>query len=146
MSDLTQQAEQGRERVRQTPYGPIQGGKLTRLPQFDSLGKIRPFGPGEFIRMPDGSFANEESWTVPVGNQWWVVPGLWMVNGVATHVNEDQATEYAQQSGLNWPMFADQQKADAFAQQRESIWQTVPQGRTDMQQPLWSRKWPPPKP
>jgi hypothetical protein len=136
-------ARQMQQATRNIAYGP-QPGKMQRLPQYDSLGSIRPFGPGEYLLNPDGSFSNEESVTVrhPDGH-FMVVPGLWLVNGVPHKVDEDQALDYAVQSGLIWPEFQNVNYANQFAKHRETIWQGVPQGRTDLQQPLWSRKWPP---
>lgn len=124
------------------PFGPVKG-TLHLLPQFQNLGRIRPFGPGEWIDQGEDNWGSEETWTVPVGKQWWVVPGLWLVDGVPTHVNEDQAAEYAQQSGLNWPTFDNEKAADKFSNEREQIWERTPKGRSDMQRPLWSRPWPP---
>jgi hypothetical protein len=120
-----------------------QRGTLHLLPQYQSLGAIRPFGPGEWLDRHDGSWSSEESYTLPFKGGWSVIPSLWMVNGAPMMVDEETATQYATQSKLNWPSFPDEKTADAFATARESKWQTVPQGRSDMQQPLWSRPWPP---
>jgi hypothetical protein len=124
------------------PLGPLPG-KLNRLPQYDHLGDVRPFGPGEYLSNPDGSWSSEMTTSVPVNNQWWVVPTLWMVNGVPHRVSEDQAAEYAQQSGLVWPTFDSPNLAQHFSRRRETIWQGTPVGRSDMQRSLWSRPWPP---
>jgi hypothetical protein len=127
----------------QVPYGPLQG-KPNLLPQFSNLGKNRPFGPGEYVDS-GGSWESEMTYTLPMGDKWSVVPGLWVMDGVPHHVTEDQAIELAQGSGLNWPSFASQEEADKFAAERESKWQTTPFGRSDLQQPLWTRRWPPPQ-
>lgn len=123
-------------------FGPLQG-KATLLPQYSNLGQNRPFGPGEYLALPNGGWANEMSYTLPMNNQWSVIPGLWMMNGVPTRVSEDQALELAQQSGLTWRSFADQKAAEQFANQREALWQKAPYGGSHAQQPLWSRPWPP---
>jgi hypothetical protein len=134
-------AQAASKRTREIPLGPIKG-RLHRLPQYENLGQVRPFGPGEWVQMSSGAMTSEESVTIPYNNRWAVVPGLWLVNGVPTKVNEDQATEYAQQSGLQWPEFDTENLANQFANHREAIWERTPQGRTDMQRALWSRKFP----
>lgn len=127
----------------EVPYGPLTG-KLRHYPAYDHLGKVRPLGPGEYVAAPDGSWESEMTYTVPLGKQWAVVPGLWLKNGVPTHVTEDEAAKLATSSGLNWATFPDETQANAFANQREAIWQKTPFGRSDHQKPLWSLKWPPP--
>jgi hypothetical protein len=137
-------AQRGQEETERQPFGPLKG-KATLSPRYDNLGKIRPLGPGEFVSLDGGGMANEMSWTVEMGNnQWGVVPGLWVVNGIPTHVPAPIAQQYARQSNLNWPTFGSEEDANKWAEQREAIWEKTPHGRTDMQQPLWSRKWPPP--
>lgn len=126
--------------------GPVRG-QLHLLPQYQNLGNIRPFGPGEWINRvnPDGStgWSSEETTTTRFSNgKWAVVPTLWMVNGVPMTLDEQIATQYAEQSGLNWPMFNSEAEANAWSDQREQRWQQVPMGRSDMQPPLWSRQWP----
>lgn len=147
MPDLSQPdldaAKKGQQATEEIPFGPVKGA-LRSLPQFENLGQVRPFGPGEYLETGPGSMASEMSVTVPYeNNQWAVLPGLWIVNGVPTRINEDQATEYAKQSGLIWPTFPSQDEADKFATEREAVWEKTPHGRTDLQRPLWSRKWPP---
>lgn len=139
-----QMAQQASERVRALQTGPIAGAQPHLNSYYNQLGNTRPLGPGEWIRMPDGSSASEETYTTQFRDgRWAVVPGLWLINGVPTHVSGDQAAELAQRSGLNWPMFPSSEAGDAFANQREIIWEQTPTGRTDLQQPLWSRPWPP---
>jgi hypothetical protein len=121
------------------PEGPVQG-KSNLLPEFSSLGAVRPFGPGEYITLPSGGMANEMTITTQLGDKWAVLPGLWIVNGVPTHVSEDQAAEYARQSGLNWPTFDTVEQADKWATDREDIWERTPHGQTQAQTPLWSRR------
>jgi len=122
--------------------GPMRG-DVYLLSHFNQLGPIRPFGPGEYVDRGSGLWSSEETRTVPYGDGYAVVPGLWLVHGKPVMVDDAQAAAYAQQSGLNWPTFPDQASADAFADQREAKWQHVPIGRSDMQAPLWSRVWPP---
>lgn len=123
-------------------HGPVQGKAMLR-PEFQSLGRNRPFGPGEYLHLPDGNWASEMTYSLPYQGKFAVLPGLWLMNGVPTHVSEDQATELAQQSGLQWPTFDTQENADQYANQREARWQTTPFGRSDYYPALWSRPWPP---
>jgi hypothetical protein len=128
----------------QVPYGPLQG-QPHLLPQFSNLGTNRPLGPGEYVAAPGGSWESEMTYTVPMGDKWAVVPGLWLMNGVPHRLTEDQAAELAQQSGLVWPDFGSQDEAEKFATEREATWEKTPFGRSDLQQPLWTRRWPPPQ-
>jgi hypothetical protein len=80
--------------------------------------------------------------TVPMGNQWAVVPSLWMVNGVPTRVDWRTAVQYAQQSGLTWPMFDSENWANQYARHRETVLNRPGMG-TGAMEPLWSRPWPP---
>jgi hypothetical protein len=141
-NDFPLSLEEAGKRTRAQKLGP-QPGRLYRLQKYDNLGAIRPFGPGEYLHNPDGSMSNEETLTVqrPDG-KWMIVPGLWMVNGQAHKVDDDQALQYAQQSGLIWPTFENQNWANQFAGHREAIWERTPQGQTDAQPPLWSRPLP----
>ena len=141
MAQLSDPADQPGPAAR-IPYGPLKG-RARLLPQYGNLGTNRPLGPGEFVAAPEGSWESEMTYTLPMGGKWSVVPGLWLMNGVPTHVTEDQATALAQASGLVWPMFGSEDEANQFANQREQTWQRTPFGRSDMQKPLWSRKWPP---
>jgi hypothetical protein len=124
------------------PYGPLKG-KANLHPRYGSLGKNRPLGPGEFVASPDGGWESEMTYSPPYQGKFAVLPGLWLLNGVPTHVEEDQAIELAQASGLNWPMFDTQDAANDWAKAREDIWEKTPFGRSDAQAPLWSRPWPP---
>ena len=124
------------------PLGPLKG-KPNLMPQYNNLGQNRPLGPGEYVTLPNGSWASEMTYTLQLGNQWAVVPGLWLMNGVPTRVDEDQAAELAQQSGLQWRTFPDEKSANEYSNQRESTWEKTPVGRSDMQPPLWSKPWPP---
>ncbi len=120
------------------PFGPVKG-VLTLLPQFGTGNQTRPFGPGESIALPNGMTANEMTWTVPIGKRWAVVPGLWLINGVPTHLNEDQAAEMAVRSGLEWPFTFDTEKeANTYAEHREDFWQKTQD--TTQQPPLWQHR------
>lgn len=146
-----QQANVPRDRAAITEgmiYGPQQlYGQQHLLPQYQSLGNIRPLGPGEFIQhnnpvTGEPTISSEETVTVPYQGRWAVLPSLWMVNGHAMVVDEDTAAQYAQASGLNWRTFNSQGEAETWAKQREQNWYRSG-GRTDTQPPLWSRPWPP---
>lgn len=123
------------------PLGPIPG-KPNLLTDYNSLGNTRPFGPGEFVTNPDGTVSSERTFTVPVGNQWWVVPGMWLVNGTPTQVDPQTAAQYAQSSGLNWPTFDSENWANQYANHREAVLNRPGYG-TGALEPLWSRPWPP---
>lgn len=129
-------------------YGPQQlRGQMNLLPQYQSLGNIRPLGPGEYVQHPDPvtgrpAISSEETITVPYQGKWAVLPSLWLVNGRAMVVDENTAVQYAQASGLNWPMFNSENEGNDWAEQREKQWYQSG-GRTDTQPPLWSRPWPP---
>ena len=99
----------------------------------------RPFAPGEYLNNPDGSWSNEMSWTVEVNGKPSVVPGLWLVNGTPTHVNENTAARYAEASGLKFPSFATQQEAEDYANNRETQWQDKQKGDTSVPG-LWTGK------
>src|SRR5215467_5587488 len=105
-------AQRGQEQTKRQPFGPLKG-KATLSPRYDNLGKVRPLGPGEYVSLDGGGMANEMSWTVEMGNnQWGVVPGLWVINGVPTHVPAPIAQQYARQSNLNWPTFRSEDEAN----------------------------------
>jgi hypothetical protein len=109
---------------------------MTRNPLYDFLGATRPLGPGEHVTNTIGQQANEMDYNPPVA-PYMVVPGLWMVNGIPTHVTEDQALALAKQSGLNFPTFPTQAQSDQFVNQREANWEKNP--NTWSQPPLWSK-------
>lgn len=128
-----------RRRRKPDPYAPGRvKGTLHLLPQFNKLGPIRPFGPGEWIDRGNGDWSSEETMNVPYNGGVAVLPSLWLVNGVPTTVHEDQAAQYAKASGLHWPVFPDENAANSFATNRENIWEQAPIGRSDLQSPLWS--------
>jgi hypothetical protein len=120
---------------------PDLAGQLRVLPQYNSLGATRPFGPGEFVKNSDGSWSNEYSVTVEDPRQagrFMVVPSLWLQNGKPTLLSEDQAAETAANSSLSFPTFGSEKKAEAYADIREGHWQQVPEGRSDLLSPLWT--------
>lgn len=125
--------------------GPVRG-QLHLLPQYQQLGNIRPFGPGEFVNrvFSDGKtgWSSEETDVFPYRGKFAVLPTLWMVNGTPMTLDRESVVQYAQQSGLNWPMFNSESEAYRWADQRERRWQQVPDGRSDLQPPLWSRQFP----
>ena len=112
-------------------FGPLPG-DLHLNPELPTKGVTRPFAPGEWLDNPDKSWSNEMSWTVDVRGKPSVVPGLWLVNGVPTHVNEDTAARYAEASGLNFPSFGSQEEAEKAANDREVQWQDKQRGDTSV--------------
>ena len=128
------------------PIGIPLPGELHSLSRFDSLGTTRPFGPGEWLQNPDGSWSNERTSTVQNsalnGGRPSVVPGLWIRDGRPVLLNEDQAAEMAARSGLTFPAFDTMKQAETFARQREAQWQTAPEGDSAGQSPLWSQPSP----
>jgi hypothetical protein len=122
------------------PYGPVQG-ELNLLPQYNDLGPTRPFGQGEYLKMPNGAITSEETYTAgPIEGKYHVIPGLWLKNGVPHHVTEDEAVELMEQSGLDWPHSYDTlEEADKYSVDREQHWQDHP-GQTKSQESLWKRR------
>jgi hypothetical protein len=125
------------------PFGSM-AGTVTRNALYDPLGSTRPLGPGENVRYGNLS-ANEMDYNVPTNDSettWKVVPGLWLIDGVPTHVTEDQALQLANQSGLNFPTFTNKDKkiakamSDHFVKQREANWEL--NANTYSQPSLWS--------
>jgi hypothetical protein len=140
---LKQQTQRAVQQTKEIPLGPVPG-QRTLLPQYNDLGATRPFGPGESVRMPNGAVTSEESVTIQMPDgKWAVVPGLWLVNGVPTKVDEDQALQLATQSGLDWALsgYSSSDEADKYANEREMNWERNADTRT--QPPLWKRKEPP---
>lgn len=113
------------------------------IPQYNQLGDIRPLGPGEFVKNKNGSWSNEITTTVQDsrinGGKPTVIPTLWVVNGKPTRVSEDQATDFAAQSGLYFPGFGSMKDAEGFANKREANWQKVGEGDTSGTPALWSQ-------
>jgi hypothetical protein len=92
-------------------------------------GAPRPFGPGEYLANPDGSWSNEISVTVsdPAlnGGRPTVVPSLWLVDGQPVRVDEDTAARYAVQSGLQFPSYGSEDEAERASEARENNWQNI---------------------
>jgi len=132
-------AQRAEQEVGKQKFGPVKG-VLHALGQYDQLARngVRPFGPGEWLDRGSGNWSSEESHTVPYNGGWANVPGLWLVNGVPTYVDEDQATAYAKASGLNWQIYPSEQEANDAAGQREVIWEQTPIGQSQRQPALWS--------
>ena len=128
------------------PTGSPVAGIMHRMATYDPLSAgqrpaIRPLGPGEYVAQAGGGVGSEEDVTVdqPGTNRAWLIPSLWLVNGVPTHVDSQTARTYALLSGLNYPSFQNYKQADAFANLREGIWEGTPEGNTSLQPPLWTR-------
>lgn len=146
VNDPTKVSEQ-----RQMPdIGPMQGQLFTN-PQISPQvpqGAPRPFAPGEYVKNPDGSWSSEITGTIEQGQypelnggRATIVPTLWIVNGVPTRVDEDTAASYAVQSGLPFQSFESNAAAEAYSQQREDLWQTMPPEQAGQVPSLWA---PPP--
>lgn len=120
-------------------------GTLPGKPILDPLiapnvpnGAPRPFAPGEMVENPGGSWSSEITVTTPLDGKWAVLPSLWLVDGKPTRVSEDQATEFAKRSGLNFKTFDTEAQADQFSTDRESTWQKVGRKGARSVPPLWS--------
>jgi hypothetical protein len=94
-----------------------------------TAGAARPFAPGEYMKNPDGSWSSEMSYTVahPAlnGGKPTNIPGLWIKDGKPYHATEDEAAQFASQSGLLWPTYNKIDEADAAASEREKDWQKM---------------------
>lgn len=105
-------------------------------------GAARPFAPGEWVQNPTGSWSSEITVTVTDpsinGGKATVLPSLWIVNGQAVRVSEDQAAEYAKQSGLTWPSYEDIASAEAASNKREDVWQGIEPQNANTIPPLWT--------
>ena len=114
------------------PYGVLPYTRLRTDPTLGFSGS-RPFGPGEYMSNPNGSWSSEMSSTVQFPDKSWsVVPGLWLDNGQPTHVDEDEAArralEFEARSGNKFQRFPDATTAEAYSNQREDAWQGVQPG------------------
>lgn len=118
--------------------GPLPG-QLSLNPQIapQVQGNARPLAPGEYLTNPDGSWSSEMTYTVPFGDGWAVLPGMWIVDGKPVRVSEDQAAEYAKQSGLDWQSYPDEATAEKASQEREATWQTMKPQDAGREPPLW---------
>jgi len=120
--------------------GPLPG-QLTLNPQIapQVQGNARPLAPGEYLRNPDGGWSSEMTYTVPYGDGWAVIPGMWIVDGKPVHVDEDQATAYARQTGLNFPTYPDEATATKASEDREAGWQNMRPEDAGKVAPLWAK-------
>lgn len=111
-------------------------------------GGVRPFGRGEYMDNPDGSWSSEMTYTLsdPSLNAGrpTVLPGLWLKQGRPYHANEDEAAQMAAQSGLHFPSYSSMDLAEAIANARENAWQKVPRERAAMAAPLFVNPMGPP--
>lgn len=108
-------------------FGPLPG-NLHLNPDYPTKDVSRPFLPGEYLNNPDGSWSNEMTNTVQLGDKWAVVPGLWLQNGVPVHASEDQSAALAQASKLRFPTFDTEAEAEKFSEDRETAYQTAKPG------------------
>lgn len=106
-------------------------------------GAPRPFAMAEHVINPDGSVSNEISITVQDkslnGGKPTLLPSLWVVDGKPTRVNDDQAVQFAKQSGLSFKSFDTPEAAEKFAVDRETAWQTTRPEDAGKVEPLWSQ-------
>lgn len=113
-----------------------QGGLLGNY----AKGGARPFAPGEYLNNPDGSWSSEMSYSLqdPTFNGGLPtnIPGLWIKDGKPYHATEDEAAQFAAQSGLQWPTYQKINEADAASAEREKNWQKLPRTTTAMR-PLY---------
>jgi hypothetical protein len=125
----------------QLPDAGVLSGTPHLLSQFDSLGKTRPFGQGEYFVNQAGSWSNEITTSAQNpklnGGLPTVIPTLWIIDGKPTRVSEDQAAELAINSGLQFPSFKTPEEAESFATQRESGWQKLSPEQSGTIPSLW---------
>jgi hypothetical protein len=125
--------------------GPLPG-KLNLNPDIAPKvppGAPRPFAPGEWVDNPDGSWSSEITVTVtdPAlnGGKPTNVPSLWVVDGKPVRVSEDQAAQFAAQSGLTFPSYKTTEEADAASTKREADWQGLGPRDASKVPPLWEK-------
>lgn len=119
-------------------------GQLHTNPQGGLLGNAgspRPFAPGEYMTNPNGSWSSEMSYTLahPDLNNGMPtnIPGLWIKDGKPYHANEDEAAQFAVQSGLQWPTYNKLNEANDASAEREKNWQTISPERSSSVRPLY---------
>lgn len=103
----------------------------------------RPLAPGEYVKNPNGSWSSEISLTVADprlnNGQPTNIPSLWIVNGKPYRAkDEDEATDLAIKSGLNWPSFKTMNEANSASDAREKQWQTIEPQNASSVPPLWT--------
>ena len=126
------------------PQEGVLPGKVTLNPELAPdvpKGAPRPLAPGEYVQNPDGSWSSEISATVTDKalnkGRPTIIPTLWLVGGKPVRVSEDQAVDYAVQSGLQWRSYPTMDQAERASNARETAWQGLGiQGATRMP-PLW---------
>lgn len=103
--------------------------------------RTRPFGRGEYMDNPDGSWSSEMTYDLSDprlnAGRASIIPGLWLRDGRPYHANEDEAVQYALQSGLHFPSYDRPDIASAIAAAREKGWQTVPRENAAIAPPLY---------
>jgi hypothetical protein len=116
-------------------------GQLHLNPQIapQVQGNARPLAPGEYLTNPQGSWSSEMTYTVPYNGGFAVIPGMWIVDGKPVRVDEDQATTYAKQTGLNFQTYPDEAAAEKASQAREDQWQTMQPQDAAKVAPLWGK-------
>lgn len=101
----------------------------TFLNQPAAPGSIRPFGQGEYMTNPNGSWSSEMATTVahPAlnGGAPTNIPTLWLIDGKPTRVTDTQAALLAAHSGLAFPSYPTAQAAQQAAIVRENGWQKI---------------------
>lgn len=104
----------------------------------------RPFAPGEYMQNPDKSWSSEMSYTVahPAlnGGLPTNIPGLWIKDGKPYHATEEEAAQFAAQSGLQWPTYQTIKSADDAAAEREAQWQRMTPEQAIGARPLYVPK------
>lgn len=104
-------------------------------------GAARPFGRGEYMDNPNGSWSSEMTYTLqdPSLNAGrpTLVPGLWLKDGQPYHATEDEAAQMALQSGLHWPSYSTLPQAEDVSNARESGWQATPRQQAARAAPLF---------
>lgn len=144
----------------QAPVAPPQESDAGQMPEIGVLpgklflnpstapqvnGPARPFGPGEYIQNPNGSWSSEITTTTSPGTYPalnggapTVIPTLWIIDGKPTRVDEDTAAEFAVRSGLKFPSFNTPDEAEAYSVSREGQWQNVEPQNSSSVPSLWS--------
>lgn len=83
---------------------------------------LRPFEPGEKVDNEDGTYSTERTVTVPIGDQWFNVPSLWMGPDGPVQLSEDQALDtaerYMKEKRVTFPAFRSVDEAVAAAKTR----------------------------
>ena len=106
-------------------------------------GEARPFAPGEYVNNPGGGWSSEESMTVEhptIAGKFANIPSLWLKDGKPYVVHdEDEASELAAKSGLQWPAYDTAKAADKAAGAREDTWQGIKPEEAGIIPPLYRK-------